>query len=170
MLIAAGLLKKEELPALLDSYDENNDGRFEMEEFMEMPQYCLPLPCADLNFSRQEVLSKNFAPVMALLTSQMLPSSQAAAVICQTGYRGVGRVTCSSETRELDLETAYCSPNRCLDPPRAVKASLSECTTGCADASAYTHPDGTVGYGPEGRLVCTNVSHGEICAVTCPSP
>ena len=60
---------------------------------MEMPQYCLPLPCADLNFSRQEVLSKNFAPVMALLTSQMLPSSPAAAVICQTGYRGVGRVT-----------------------------------------------------------------------------
>merc|ERR1719313_482091 len=136
MLLASGLLVKEEVAEILKSYDTDRDGRFDRPEFMDIPQYCLPLPCGDLNFSKPEVQAKNFAPVMKGLTSQMLPGPDAAAVICQTGYRGVGSITCSSETRELDLSKAFCSPNRCLDPPRAVVASLSGCTTGCADATA----------------------------------
>jgi hypothetical protein len=166
-LVAAGLMAKGDSQAILASYDANKDGKFEATEFMNIPQYCLPLPCADLNFSDPAVAAKNFAPVMGLRTSQMLATTPARAVICQTGYRGSGSVTCSSEMRKLDLETAFCSPNRCLDPPRAVTRQFSKCTTGCGDAVAYTHPDGTVGSGPE---TCTNISHGAICAITCQSP
>jgi hypothetical protein len=170
-LAGAGLIAAGELPDILASYDEDRNSKFDLSEFMAIPQYCLPLPCADLNFSDPKVAAKNFAPVMALLTSQMLPSTLAAAVICQTGYRGSGSVTCSSATRELALETAFCSPNRCLDPPRAITRTLSaSCGSGCGEASAYKHPDGTVGTGADGRLACTNVSHGGICEITCKPP
>jgi hypothetical protein len=169
-LVAVGLMTDAERLAIFQSYDEDRDGTFDVLEFLNVPQYCLPLPCADLNFSDPTVAGKNFAPVMASLTSQMLYSSPPAPVICQTGYRGSGSITCSSVTRELVLETAKCSPNRCLEPPRAVIADLKKCPSGCGDASEYTHPNGAIGYGPEGRLVCSNVSHGEICEITCPSP